>query len=253
MCYAGPGGPGVEPGFGCVSVAQSVSFPSYSERCVGCLLCDKFPGARGLDGQQLSPHGVGRSGVRCQPSRGGCRAVGRGCGLLLGLDSGQERGVGGWTVGGLQAPLSRVGGFSPLSWEPLPSAASQQDRGFPRRARESNLRRDAHLHCTFCSLQMWGVLPRIGKGGSGRGHQERPPLQGDRPPWAAAVIKDCAPMSWPERRVRGRARWPLPGPDRPLATSQPNSSAVMPPTTSRDRAGVAGDQDECDEDPAAEI
>ena len=124
-------------------MARSVSFPSYSERCVGCLLCDKFPGARGLDGQQLSPHGVGRSGVRCQPSRGGCRAVGRGCGLLLGLDSGQERGVGGWTVGGLQAPLSRVGGFSPLSWEPLPSAASQQDRGFPRRARESNLRRDA--------------------------------------------------------------------------------------------------------------
>lgn len=110
-----------------------------------------------------------------------------------------------------------------------------------------------HLHCPFCSLQMWGVLPRRGKGGSGRGHQERPPLQGDRPPWAAAVIKDCAPMSWPERRVRGRARWPLPGPNRPLATSQPNSSAVMPPTTSRDRAGVAGDQDECDEDPAAEI
>ena len=119
---------------------------------------------------------------------------------------GGGEGVGGWTVGGLQAPSSPVGGFSPLSWEPLPSAASQQDRGFPRRARESN------LHCPFCSLQMWGVLPRIGKGGSGRGHQERPPLQGDRPPWAAAVIKDCAPMSWSERRVRGRARWPLPGP-----------------------------------------
>lgn len=56
---------------------------------------------------------------------------------------GGGEGVGGWTVGGLQAPSSRVGGFSPLSWEPLPSAASQQDRGFPRRARESNLRRDA--------------------------------------------------------------------------------------------------------------
>lgn len=110
-----------------------------------------------------------------------------------------------------------------------------------------------HLLCRFCFLQMWGVLPRRGKGGSGRGHQERPPLRGDRPPWAAEVIKDCVPMSWSERQVHGRARWPLPGPGRPLATSRANSSAVMPPTASRDRTGVAGDQDECDEDPAAEI
>lgn len=42
-------------------MAPEHRFLSYSDRCVGCLLCDKFPGARGLDGQQLSPHSVGRS------------------------------------------------------------------------------------------------------------------------------------------------------------------------------------------------
>lgn len=46
-------------------------------------------------------------------------------------------------------------------------------------------------------------------------------------------------MSWSERRVRSKAKWLLPEPGWPLATSWPNSSAVMPLTTFRDRAGAA--------------
>ena len=108
---------------------------------------------------------------------------------------GREEGVGGWTVGGLPALSSRVGGLSPLSWKPLPSAASQQDRGFSQKARESNLRRDAPSPLPVLLLTTVGSPATQREGRLGAWNQERPPLQGDRPPRAALGIQDCAPTA----------------------------------------------------------
>lgn len=159
-------------------MAQSISFPSYSERCVGCLLCDKFPGARGLDGQQLPPHGVGRSpGARARHEV----VVELWAGAVVSSEGwivGGGEGVGGWTVGDLQAPLSRVGGVSPLSWEPLPPLPPNRTGASHEELERAISEGTPHLLCPFCSLQLWGVLPRRGRGGSGHGPQEQLPLRG---------------------------------------------------------------------------
>lgn len=94
--------------------------------------------------------------------------MGRGQGLLRGLDSGRGRGVGGWTVGdqALPPPLSRVEGLCPLSWEPLPALPpNRTGASHEEAAGESNLRSDAPSPLPALFLTTVGVLLSRGRGG----------------------------------------------------------------------------------------
>lgn len=121
----------------------------------------------------------------------------------------------------------------------LPPSRTGASHKQPEKATSEGM---SHLLCPFCSLQLWGVLPHRGRGGLGRGTRGGPYCRGSGRPGQPRGFRTAHLLAGRARRTpeRGGHFQSLVH----LATSRPNSSAVMPPATSQDRAGTVGDRDE---------